>query len=101
MARIIMTRKTSNGRCCYFRGKSGGRMTSSRGTTAQSSKQEGVKELMNQTSVPKPNAPIAMMENKNTPSNFQMKQAKTNMDNFTKKLGTVRVSQPKTISFSL
>jgi len=101
MASIIMTRKASNGRCCYFRGKSGGRMTSSRGATTQAKKQDGVKELMNQTHTPKPNAPIAMMENKNTPSNYQMKQAKTNMDNFTKKLGTVKLTQPKTISFSL
>lgn len=76
-------------------------MTSTRGTTTQTKKQDGVKELMNATSTPKPNAPIAMMENKNTPSNYQMKQAKTNMDNFTKKLGTVKVSQPRTISFSL
>jgi len=103
MARIILTRKTSGGRSCFFRGKGGGRMTTTRGTNRQSSgkREDGVKELMNQTSVSKPNAPIAMMENKNTPSNYQMKQAKANMDNFTKKLTSVKLTQPKTISFSL
>ncbi len=106
MARIILTRKSAGGgRSCFFRGKGGGRMTTTRGTTRQTSsnnkRQDGVKDIMNQTSTPSPNAPIAMMENKNTPSNYQVKQAKVNMDNFTKKLGTVKVSQPKTISFSL
>lgn len=100
MARIILTRKSGGGRCCFFRGK-GGRMTSTRGTTTQTKKQDGVKELMNQTHEPKPNAPIAMMENKKTPSNYQMKQAKSNFDNLTKKLSSVKVSTPRNISFSL
>lgn len=101
MARIILTRKSGSGRCCFFRGK-GGRMTSTRGTTTQTKKQQdGVKELMNQTHEPKPQAPIAMMENKKTPSNYNMKQSKTNFDNLTKKLSSVKVSQPRNITFSL
>lgn len=101
MARIILTRKSgSGGRCCFFRGK-GGRMTSTRGTTTQSKKQDGVKELMNQSYEPSPQAPITMMENKKTPSNYNMKQSKTNFDNLTKKLSSVKVSQPRNISFSL
>lgn len=63
--------------------------------------QEGVKDIMSQTHVPKPNAPIVMMENKNTPSNYEMKQSKKNMDNFTKKLGSIKLSQPRNIAFSL
>lgn len=104
MARIILTRKSSNGRCCFFRGK-GGRMTSTRGNTTQTNKQQqsqqSVKDIMNQTSEPNPKASIAMMENKKTPSNYQMKQVKSNMDNLTKKLSSVKVSQPRNISFSL
>lgn len=104
MARIILTRKSGGGRCCFFRGK-GGRMTSTRGNTTQTmnqkKSQDSVKDIMNQSHEPKPNAPIAMMENKKTPSNYQMKQSKTNFDNLTKKLSSVRVSQPRNISFSL
>jgi len=77
-------------------------MTTSRGKSDTGKKpQEGVKEIMSQTHTPKPNAPIVMMENKNTPSNYEMKQSKKNMDNFTKKLGSVKLSQPKNIAFSL
>jgi len=105
MARIILTRKSSNGRCCFFRGKGGGRMTSTRGNTTQTNKQQqsqqSVKDIMNQTSEPNPKANIVMMDNKKTPSNYQMKQVKTNMDNLTKKLSSVKVSQPRNISFSL
>jgi len=101
MTRTILTRKTSGGRCCFFRGKSGGRMTTSRGKSDTKKPQDGVKEIMSQTHTPKPNAPIVMMENKNTPSNYEMKQSKKNMDNFTKKLGSVKLSQPKNIAFSL
>lgn len=100
MARIILTRKTSGGRCCFFGGKSGGRITSTRGKSNKNP-QEGVKDIMSQTHTPTPNAPIVMMESKTTPSNYDMKQSKKNMDNFTKKLGTVKLSQPKNIAFSL
>jgi 3-methyladenine DNA glycosylase AlkC len=80
-------------------------MTSTRGNTTQTNKQQqsqqSVKDIMNQTSEPNPKANIVMMDNKKTPSNYQMKQVKTNMDNLTKKLSSVKVSQPRNISFSL
>ena len=102
MARIILTRKSSGGRCCFFRGK-GGRMTSTRGNNTQTTgaqQQKGVKDIMNQTSEPSPHAPIAMMENKKTPSNYNVKQSKTNFDNLTKKLSSMKVT-PRNISFSV
>lgn len=104
MARIVMTRKTSGGRTCFFKGK-GGRMTTSRGKSGSKpptgAQREGVKETMNQTHTPSPKAPIAMMESRSTPSNYKMTQTKVNHDNLVKKLSSMKLSKPKNISFDV
>lgn len=103
MSRLVFTRKSAGGRCCFFKGKGGGRMTSTRGTTQTTGSHKnnvGVKETMSASTPTTQKSPIVMMENKKTPSNYQLTQQKENMDNFARKLGAVKVKQ-QNINFSL
>ena len=99
MARIVLTRKTSGGRTCFFMGK-GGRMTTTRGRGG-TRPPKGVKETMNETSTPNSKASIVMMDKKQTPSNHQVSQTKSNHDNLINKLSSLKLTKPKNISFQV
>ena len=95
MARMIYARRTAGGRCCSFKGKHN--TTTIKGPPTNSKTNPGppqhtIREQMSGT---------AVIMNPNIPSNEQVRQSKSQMDNLAQKLQNVKIKKQRNITFNL